>query len=337
MRIAIVNDQNIALESMKRALKKAPAAEIAWTAYDGAEAVEKCAQDKPDLILMNLIMPVMNGVEATCKIMRENPCPIVIVTSTPDSHKDMVFEAMGCGALDVAATPVLDSSDSEKSIETLLKKITLIGKLIGMEMNTNDTFSSQKQDKNTYPLIAAGSSTGGPKALAAIFKNIPDNIGASFVIVQHVDSRFAGGLAKWLDEQVPLKVEVAREGSSPMENTVHVAGTDDHLVLDRFGKYRYVSEPVSYPYRPSVNEFFKSLSKHHKAPGCAVILTGMGNDGAKGMYELRRKGWHTIAQDAATSVVYGMPKAAAGLQAAKEILPLDKIADSILMFINKRK
>ncbi len=337
MRIAIVNDQEIAIAALRRVLAKSNC-EIVWIAYNGAEAVEKCRRDKPDLILMNLIMPVMNGAEATSIIMKENPCAILIVTSSLDSNKDMVFEAMGYGALDVVSTPVISSSDNENSTVQFVKKLDLIAKLTGKDL----TFTANNKDKKlikseTFPIVAIGASTGGPKAILSILTQLPSQFGASVVIAQHVDSRFAHGLVEWLGSQSTLNVVIAIEGTAPQLNTVHIAGTDDHLILNAQGQFSYTKEPVDYPYRPSINEFFKSLAKNPLFTGIAVLLTGMGNDGAAGLLELKNKGWHTLAQDASTSIVYGMPKAAAAINAAIEILPLDKIANSILFHINIRK
>jgi two-component system response regulator WspF len=148
--------------------------------------------------------------------------------------------------------------------------------------------------------------------------------------VQHVDIQFAASLVDWLSGQTNVRVTLAKAGARPEKNTVHVAGTNDHLVIGHDLAFHYVPEPKDCFYRPSVDTFFRSLVRSWPRKGVAVLLTGMGNDGARGLRELRDAGWHTIAQDRDTSVVYGMPKAAAELNAAIEILPIEKIADAIL-------
>lgn len=337
MRIAIVNDQEIAVHAIKIALQNVPSCEIVWVAVNGIEAIEKCHRNLPDLILMNLIMPVLNGVEATCRIMQENPCAILLVSSSPESHQDLIFEAMGCGALDIVTTPHIGIDNQGNNKEEFLKKISTIAKLIGNDFEKANSTSKIDGNDKMFPLIAIGSSTGGPKALLSILKQMPATIGASIVIVQHVDSRFAGGLAEWLGSQTSIKVTIAIDEEKPEIDAVHVAASNDHLIIDKNGRFKYVNEPANYHYRPSVNEFFFSLARGNNYYGTAVILTGMGNDGATGMLELKKKGWHTIAQDASSSIVYGMPKAAAAIGAADEVLPLSEIANSILTSIGKRK
>jgi two-component system, chemotaxis family, response regulator WspF len=336
MRISIVNDQQIAIEALKRALKGNINIEISWIAYNGAEAVEKCKADKPDLILMNIIMPVMNGAEATRIIMKENPCPILLVTSSISTNAALVFEAMGFGALDVVSTPVIGGKMEIDGNEDLLKKISRVARLTGIDVNytKNDNIQSRTRKMNKPILIAIGSSTGGPKALADILKKLPENLGSSIVIVQHVDTQFADGLAKWLGQQSKLDVRIAKDGEEPERNVVHIAASNDHLIINEKGYFQYTENPVNYPYRPSVNEFFKSLAMNWKGKDLAILLTGMGNDGATGLLYLKNLGWKTIAQDEKTSIVYGMPKAAADLGAADEVLPIDKIHESIISFLN---
>ena len=337
MRIAIVNDLVMTVEALRRVISTVPEYEIAWIAYNGAEAVEKSAEDKPDLILMDLIMPVMNGVQATSEIMKNTPCPILVVTATVSGNAALVFEAMGFGALDAVCTPVFGNQGQIEGKDELLKKITTIRKFIGK----NGSGSRSELSKNylpqaVCPLIAIGCSTGGPKALADILANMPADPGASIVIVQHVDVQFAQGLADWLNEQSQLTVTIAAEGIKPQKDTVYIAETNDHLVIDSDLKFHYTPEPLSYPYRPSVDTFFYSLEKYWPEKNCAILLTGIGQDGAKGLGALQNAGWYTIAQDEKSSIVYGMPKKAAELGAAKDILALDQIVDAIMRFLNKR-
>ena len=335
MRIAIVNDLLMAVEVLRRVLNTAPDYEIAWIAYNGAEAVEKCVHDLPDLILMDLIMPVMDGVQATCAIMQGTPCAILVVTASVRGNAAKVFEAMGCGALDAVATPVLGPEGKVEGGAELLKKIKTIGKLIGKPVSSEKAGPPKVLPRSAPQLVAIGSSTGGPKALADILAKLPGDFRAAVVIVQHVDVQFAGGLAEWLNEQTHLTVTVASGGQTIREGMVYVAGTNDHLIIGPDLAMHYTPEPRDYPYRPSVDTFFSSVAKHWPGSSVAVLLTGMGKDGAKGLLVLKRAGWHTIAQDEKTSVVYGMPKAAAEIGAAVEILPLDRIAESITKHIHE--
>ncbi len=333
IRAAIVNDLPMAVEALRRALSAAPDVEVAWTARDGAEAVDKCAKDRPDVVLMDLIMPVMDGVEATRRIMKESPCAILVVTATVSGNAGKVFEAMGHGALDAAPTPELGAGGGVSGADELLKKIRTISKLLSKPVPAGSKAPAPKIQAipdGLPPLAVIGSSTGGPKALAAILAAFPRRFPAAIVIVQHVDARFAGGLADWLGGQCALPTVVAVPGDRIRPGVVHVAGTNDHLIMRRDLTLDYEAEPVDYPYRPSVDAFFASVAEHWPRPGAAALLTGMGRDGAKGLLRLRRAGWRTIAQDEATSVVYGMPKAAVELDAAMIVLPLRDIAQAIM-------
>ncbi len=328
MRIAIVNNMVIAVEALRRVLLTVPEHQIAWIAKNGAEAVAKCAKDTPDLILMDLLMPVMDGVEATRQIMKQSPCAIIIVTANVGQNAAKVFEAMGCGALDAVNTPILGSNGQPEA--ALLGKISIIGKLIGKSTQT----SNFKLQTNLYtslpPLVVIGSSTGGPKALATILSRLPANFGAAIAIVQHVDAQFAVGMIHWMNDLTPLTVKKAAVGDHLEKGTVLVACTNDHLYLQSNYTLNYIKDPIDYPYRPSIDVFFKSVAQYWKPKGIAVLLTGMGRDGAEGLNLLRSHGWHTIAQNKESCIVYGMPRAAVELNAAVEVLNPDAIATSLI-------
>ena len=174
-------------------------------------------------------------------------------------------------------------------------------------------------------LIAVGASAGGPAALARILSYLPANFPSAMVIVQHVGAQFAAALANWLDYQTPLHVRLAQEGDCPAPGTILVAGRDRHLVFESHGRLSYTEQPANSLYRPSVEVFFNSVRQYWLGSVTGVLLTGMGRDGAQALLGLRQAGHHTIAQDQASCAVYGMPKAAAELHAAAEVLSLDQI------------
>jgi len=339
VRIAIVNDMVLIVESLREIVLSVADHEIAWVARNGAEAVEKCAADTPDLILMDLIMPVMDGVEATRQIMNRSPCPILVVTATMDGNTAKVFEAMGFGALDATNIPVLGNGPaSEQGVGALLKKIKMIGKLNRQSSLSPLQRACRPALRNSVPpLIVIGSSTGGPKALAEVLSCLPKELGAGIVIAQHVDCEFSGDLADWLNAQTDLTVRLVSEGRRPASGNVFLAGSNDHLIFSPDLTLVYTTEPVNIPFRPSVDVFFKSVARLWPSKGVGVLLTGMGRDGAEGLSALRQAGWYTIAQDEATSVIYGMPKAAKELGAADDILPIGEVAPALLRFLNKGK
>jgi len=331
MRIAIVNDLIIAVEALRRVVTSDKDYEIAWIATNGLEAVEKCIKDKPDESCRNALEEMSALKEATCSIMKECPCAILVVTATITGNAAKVFEAMGCGALDAVCTPVFNGDGLIDGGQELLKKIGTINKLIGT-FNTGNKPKTpgKKLSPRTMPvLVAIGASTGGPKALSVILSQMPKKPGASIVIVQHVDVQYASGLAEWLGKQTQMKVILAREGMIPEKDTVYVAETNDHLVLGEDYAFNYTVEPRDYPFRPSIDTFFMSLKNYWPGKDVAVLLTGIGKDGANGLLELRNAGWYTIAQDKQTSIVFGMPKIAIELGAATEVLPIEKIKKSI--------
>jgi two-component system response regulator WspF len=331
MRIAIANNNTVAADILRTVVSSQPGYEIIWVASSGTEAVNNTARDKPDLILMDLDLQVKEGLQAINVIMKENPCAILIVTDEVPKHASKVFEAMGKGALDAQSTPVIDHSGNIRGGEELLRKIAVVERLIGKETNgKNEQTAKKSAFKSPKSMIAIGSSTGGPKALTEIISHMPDVVNMPVVIIQHVDVQFVNGLVEWLAGHTKLKIAIAKEGMHPEENTIYLAGTNDHLIIGNDLAFRYVAEPKDNPYRPSVDAFFMSVARHWPGKGTAVLLTGMGRDGAQGLLALRKAGWHTIAQDEKTSVVYGMPKAAAQIDAATEILPIEKIADAII-------
>lgn len=337
MRIAIVNDMKMAIEALRRTLVSSPGYEIAWVAENGAEAVKRCAEDVPDLILMDLIMPEMDGVEATRQIMAKSPCAILIVTASVTQNVSLVFQAMGAGALDAVSTPTL--AGDEKGHEEFLQKIRTIGRLL--DANYRSSHAGHKAptraEKPDNWLVVIGASTGGPAAVAKIISKLPADFQASVVVIQHVDESFAPGLAEWLDQQSALPVRLAREGDKIKNGVVLISGTNNHLAVKEGQILGYKVEPAATPYRPSVDVFFESMLANWSGRSIAALLTGMGKDGAEGLLKLRTNGVFTIAQSAETCAVYGMPKAAAELNAAVKILPIDRIAETILNHLAERK
>jgi two-component system, chemotaxis family, response regulator WspF len=349
MRIGIVNDMGLAREALRRVVSSSPEHEVVWTASDGAEAIALAREDRPDLILMDLFMPGTDGVEATRRIMGESPCAILVVTATVAGHLSKVYQAMGYGALDAIDTPTLGTRGDVTGASLLLHKIEIINKLIGKPGErpryrqssaasisaTSFVCRVEQPSLDLEPLVILGASTGGPHALAEVLSQLPATLAAPIIIVQHVDAAFAPGLGHWLTEQARRPVTMITEGHLPATRQVLLSGTDDHLLLGEDHRLYYSVEPRTVCYRPSVDVFFGSVARNWRRPGVAVLLTGMGRDGAQGLLQLRGLGWRTIAQDESSSVVWGMPKAAVEIGAAEEILPLDQIAKAIARLVPK--
>jgi len=330
MRIAIVNDISGVAELLKRIVGINPLNQVVWIARNGAEAVELCAKDTPDLILMDIVMPVMDGVESTRRIMAATPCAILIVTG--NMRASPIFEAMGYGALDAVDTPLYGGGAIEERAGPFLAKLASISRLI------EDKRALRKVRPHHRPLrpgrrdrlVVFGASAGGPGALATILGGLPQDFAAAIVIVQHVDRQFAQGMASWLNDCTALCVRIAVENDHPTAGEVLLAATSDHLTLKTADDVGYTPDPVDYLYRPSIDVFFHSACRLWPGEVMGVLLSGMGRDGAIGLKALRDSGHYTIAQDRATSAVYGMPKAAATIQAAVDILPAAGIASKLI-------
>jgi two-component system response regulator WspF len=325
MKVAIVNDSPLAQMALRDALSSETTLTVSWAASDGEEALEKCRADKPDIVLMDIVMPRMGGVEATRRIMKECPCPILIVTSSVDGNVAEVFEAMGAGALDAVATPPLESAAAQSALRA---KIQSIATLYNPAISSPAFTTSRPVESPTSNCVLIGSSAGGPAALSTILSALPADLPAAVIIVQHIDEKFCHDLAKWLATTSRLPVEVAAENSLIQTGKVMIAPGGCHLIFGHDGRLHYTTQPAS-SYSPSVDVLFESAIRRGPKNLLGVILTGMGRDGAIGLKGLKDAGHLTIAQDQATSAIYGMPRAAAEIGAAREILALANIANRI--------
>ncbi|MEP6991770.1 MAG: chemotaxis-specific protein-glutamate methyltransferase CheB [bacterium] len=323
MRVAIVNDDAVAVEVLRRALASSSEYSLAWIARDGAEAVRRCEQDPPDVLLMDLLMPVMDGVAATRRIMSETPCAILVVTGDITRNTSKVFAALGAGAVDVVATPVQASDAGKASTQALLNKIKLVA-----QVGVARFVPLRKGAADAPPLdglVVIGASAGGPPAVARVLRDLAGDLQVAVLVVQHVDAEFVDSMADWFDSQASFAVEVAREGTRPLAGHVYISAGDLHMVIRAGGTLGYEREPRVALYRPSADVLFASVAANWRGVVVGVVLSGMGRDGTIGLGVLRASGARTIAQDEATSAVYGMPRAAAEAGAATDILALEKI------------
>ena len=338
MRIAIANDNKENVIILQNIIENVIDYEVAWTAFDGAEAVKKCENDTPDLILMDMIMPVVDGVAACRTIMQNTPCAIIIVTSSVTGNAAMIFEAMGYGALDVVKTPFTGTDTSPRETDDLVRKIKIAASLIASAPDKKNLCSDNNTSINgkDKQLVVIGASTGGPGVLATILGSIPADFPVPIIIVQHVDSCFTESFASWLNKQSELEVKIARKGDIPKAGLVLVAGESDHLIMLDGGQLSYDSEPKELVYKPSVNVFFNSVAKHWGGSIIASLLTGMGKDGAEGLANIRNVGGSTMTQTKETCAVYGMPKAADDIGASMQSLPPNEIAAAILKITDRK-
>jgi chemotaxis response regulator CheB len=336
VKIGIVHGTPREVDTIRRALALDPQHTVVWLAQNASDALALCAQVLPELVLLDLFVPEMGGVELTRRIMAATPCPILLMTADVGADASQIFEAMGCGAFDAIDTPRPDDINRRFVVDPFLFKLD------GIHQRLRDRHSALSLSVGrpvlhvtaAHSLIAIGASAGGPAAVRTMLHGLPKDFPAAVVIVQHMDHRFAPGMVEWLSGHSALPIRVGKEGDIPAAGTVLVASTNDHLVLKSASRLGYTSLPADAVYRPSVDVFFHSVCKRWRGRAIGVLLTGMGRDGAFGLKALRDKGHHTMAQDRASSAVYGMPKAAVECGAAVEIVEADQIASKLVHLLS---
>jgi two-component system chemotaxis response regulator CheB len=323
VRLAVVHGSPGVARALQRVLQEGGEHEVLWTAQRAAAALDQLAERAPELLLLDAAISDPSCVEVTRQVVGRKTCGVLLLADRPQAHMTRIYEAMGHGALDVVACPL--SPEGKLLSCTLVRaKLRSVARVIALSMPP-----PRKARGHHSALVAIGASTGGPQALYRILSELPGELSPAIVVVQHVDSEFSVGLSQWLQEATGLKVSLATTGQAPRAGEVLLATSEEHLVMTAAGTLAYTEEPKHSPYRPSIDVLFQSLAEHHAGPATAVLLTGMGRDGAAGLKSLREAGWHTIAQDEASSVVFGMPKAAIELGAAERVVSLDGMAAAI--------
>lgn len=340
IRVLIVDDSRVQRRAVVAYLESLPGFEVVGEAIDGLEGVQQAHALRPNVILMDVKMPRLDGLEATRRIMADLPTPILLMTTAENIslEVDLGMRALECGALDLVSKPNLDELKGPDTIIAnrlqLLAGIPVIRHPAGRGRDTKlDKEASRKTTgyfRRAKRVVAIVASTGGPKALTTLLSGLPEGLKAAVVIVQHIDAAFEQGLVRWLDEHCPLDVVLASDGMELFESRVYLAPQGRQAELSERRCIHLVEEAIA-PGRhsPSGDRLLSSAAESYgpKAIGC--VLTGIGRDGADGLLALRKAGGVTIAQDEASSVVYGMPQAATRNGGALRVLPLSEIATCI--------
>ena len=343
IRVLVVEDSLTVRKRMLEVLAADSDIDIVGEAHEGKRGIELCQQLRPDVVTLDMMMPVMNGLAATEFIMAYCPTPILIVSaSTNRGDLFKTYDALAAGALDALDKPKGTEADNEwekKLVATVklisrIKVITHPRARLGRMGQPSGTPPDGRQE--AQPLqnpgrlraVAIGVSTGGPGAIIEILRGLPSEFPLPILLVMHVGKLFTPAFAEWLDGQSSVRVDYAIDGD-PLppcgQGRVLMAPPDSHLRLSQ-GKLRLTQDPERHSCRPSIDVLFESFAQELGAQGVGCLLTGMGRDGAAGLLAIRRAGGRTIAQDEATSVVFGMPREAILLGAAEQVLPLDQIA-----------
>jgi two-component system chemotaxis response regulator CheB len=352
LRVLAVEDSLTVRRRLCEVLEADPEIELVGEADNGQLAIELCLKLRPDVITLDMDLPIMSGLSATEYIMAHCPTPILIVSaSTNRGELYKTYDALAAGAVDVLEKPRGDESDATWN-ERFLAALKLVAKIRvithprgrgGLSRGTA-TRSAQAPLSpaaevapagRTISFLALGASTGGPNALVRVLNDIPTGLPLTTLLVLHIDEAFGSAFAEWLTDQTPHEVQFAR-GGEPLDvrtSRVLMAPPGRHLVLDG-ARFQLSDAPERHSCRPSIDVLFESLAQRIGSRCAAALLTGMGKDGASGLLALRRAGALTVAQDEASSIVYGMPREAALLSAADQILPLTQIGSYLTRAIS---
>jgi two-component system, chemotaxis family, protein-glutamate methylesterase/glutaminase len=326
-RVLVVEDSPTVRARLVDVLARDRELEVVAVAGDGRRAVDLCAELRPDVITMDMDMPLMNGLEATRQVMREFPTPILIVSaSTNRGDLFHTCDALASGAVDVLEKPAGIEPEGvwEERFVSTVKLVSRIRVVTRRQPSVRpavpDAAWGVRSARVPCAALALGASTGGPAALAAVLGKLPRGFDVPVAFVLHVGTGFAAGFASWLAEQIHRPVTVAEHGQPVVPGQVVMAPPDRHLVL-RGGRMLLDDGPARQSCRPSVDVLFESVAHEYGSAGAACLLTGMGRDGAAGLAEVRRHGGLTVAQDEASCAVYGMPGEAVRCGAAQRVLP----------------
>ena len=337
IRVLVVDDSPLMCKVLMNILNLDPQILVAGIAHNGKEAVEIVPRLKPDIITMDIHMPVMDGFEATRQIMAYKPTPILVVSSSVFKvGMDKVFKAISYGALDVLDKGDLEIVGDKKSGEVLIEKIKFLSSI---KVIHHPLAKLQKErprgilevPKNNVldKVIALVASTGGPHALREILKRFPKNFPCGIVIVQHITSGFVEGLVDWLDSECQLKVKIGEDLEEIRPGVAYIAPDNLQMRVGEDGSINLSDEQAYEGHRPSGDVLLESVARAYRKGGVAAILTGMGRDGAMGMKAIKQLHGQTIAQNERSCVVFGMPKVAIEMNVIDKVLSLERIAEEI--------
>ena len=347
IRVLIVDDSAVVRQTLSSILETDPAIEIMGTACDPYIAAKKIQSEVPDVITLDVEMPRMDGLTFLRKIMAQHPIPVVIISSLTEEGSATAMRALEYGAVDVIAKPRMDTQKFIEESKIRLCEVVKAAAHARIHTRSANTSYLKVQPKlsadaviaksegptsmikTTDVVIAVGASTGGTEALRVFLEAMPIDC-PGIVIVQHMPENFTRSFANRLNEICKIAVKEAEDGDAVTSGRALIAPGNKHTLLKRSGAKYFVEVkdgPLVNRHRPSVDVLFRSTARYAGANAIGIIMTGMGDDGAKGLLEMKEAGAKTAAQDEQTCVVYGMPKEAVKLGAADRVLPLEKLAN----------
>ncbi|OMG52986.1 chemotaxis response regulator protein-glutamate methylesterase [Azonexus hydrophilus] len=355
IKVMIVDDSALVRQVVSQVLAKEPGIEVIATASDPVFAVDKLRACWPDVLIVDIEMPRMDGISFLRKIMTERPTPVIICSSLAESGAQATFDAMAAGAVTIITKPKAGLKsfleDASNDIVQAVRAAARANLRALPRPGSNAAVNALNRPKltadaviapgmptamarTTEQLIAIGTSTGGTQALEAVLTRLPATC-LGIVIVQHMPEKFTAMFAERLNGLCDIEVREARNGDRVMPGRALIAPGGRHMMLKRSGaqyQVEVVDGPLVNRHKPSVDVLFRSVAKFAGSNALGIIMTGMGDDGARGLKEMHDAGARTVAQDEASCVVFGMPKEAIKLGAADQVMPLDKIPEAMMSY-----
>lgn len=341
LRVLVVEDSITVRKRLCEVLSADAELDVVGEAEDGHQAIAQCLALRPDVVTMDMVLPRMTGLAATEYIMAHCPTPILVVSSfTNRGELFSTLDALAAGAVDVIDKPNDSEQADDRWVQRLLVSVKMVArirvithlraKLPSATLPAHPFLLSAQHDAVPCQLMAMGASTGGPGAIVQVLQALPKTLPVPMLIVQHIGDDFGVAFADWLNTQTPLPARYAKDGEplGGAAGCVVLAPPNRHMVVEQ-GRLRLTDGLPRHSCRPSVDHLFQSIAQDCGAGAVACLLTGMGRDGASGLQDIRRAGGHTIAQDEASCVIYGMPREAVRLDAAVQVLPLNEIGPAL--------
>ena len=346
IKVLVVDDSAVVRQVMLEVLGRAPDIKVIATASDPLFAMQKMNLEWPDVITLDVEMPRMDGITFLKKLMAEHPTPVVICSSLTEKGAETTMQALAAGAVSIITKPKMgvkqfltDASNdlvsavqaaAQANMRRLAMPLAVPAPKLSADAMLPGNISAMAQ--TTERIVAIGTSTGGTQALEAVLTQLP-RVCPGIVIVQHMPEKFTAAFAERLNSLCQVEVLEAKQGDRVIPGRVLIAPGGRHMMLKRSGaqyQVEVVDGPLVSRHKPSVDVLFRSVAKFAGRNATGIIMTGMGDDGARGMKEMFDVGAHTIAQDEATCVVFGMPKEAIKLQGVREVLPLEAMPRAIV-------
>lgn len=341
-RVLVAEDSTATRQYLVELLGADPALEVVGEARDGEEAVALAEALRPDVVVMDVEMPRMDGYQATRRIMERVPTPIVMVSAHARHLEQRAFEALRAGALTLLNKPAGPGhreypATTRQLVSTvrLMAEVKVIRRWAPREAPPPSGVVGRVTPPRTIRVVAIAASAGGPPTLAEILSGLPGDLPCPVLVVQHIAPGFGGGLAEWLGRATPLTVKLAAADEPARPGTVYVAPDGAHMGIGQDRQIRLERERHVDGFRPSATHLLRSVARSQGSAAIGIVLTGMGRDGAAGLLDLRRAGGVTVAQDRESSVVFGMPAEAIRIGAAEHVMPASRIAETIRSLVER--